>query len=138
MTDATVLRRPAARELIHPARSAREFLKPEIMRGSDSRSLPSPSNVFQTLAARWRAETRFSSSIVDIVMNDAYQQIIGLGLPAVPLILEELRKRPGHWYWALGAITRADPAKDVRPGDIQGICDAWLDWGRKNGLVAAR
>ena len=35
-----------------------------------------------------------------------YQRIIGMGLPVVPLILEELEREPDQWFWALEAITK--------------------------------
>lgn len=43
-------------------------------------------------------------------MHPAYQQIIGMGEKALPLILRDLRDRPtGHWFWALNAITGEEP-----------------------------
>jgi hypothetical protein len=33
-----------------------------------------------------------------MAMLPPYQQIIGMGPPAVPLILEELRREPDQWF----------------------------------------
>jgi hypothetical protein len=90
---------------------------------------------FTLLADKWRNDTQFCSSVTDMVLHPAYQQIIGQGVAVVPFILRELKKGPDHWYWALGAITQADPAADVAEGDIEAVCNAWLSWGERRGLV---
>ena len=85
------------------------------------------------LAERWRADTEALSSVQQTVTNHAYQRIIGLGPGVVPLLLEELRREPDHWFWALSAITGENP---VRPGStFAEAVAAWLDWGRARGLV---
>ena len=33
-----------------------------------------------------------------------------MGKQALPLIFEELRRKPNHWFWALNAITGQDVA----------------------------
>jgi hypothetical protein len=43
----------------------------------------------------------------DMVTHPAYQQIIGLGKEALPLLFGELRRAPDHWFWALRAITES-------------------------------
>src|SRR3990172_11904819 len=52
---------------------------------------------FQRLADEWHRETRYLSSDDDIAMHPAYQQIIGLGDRALPLILRALQRRLDHW-----------------------------------------
>ena len=67
-------------------------------------------------------------------MHPAYQRIIGMGSDAVPLILRELQKRRGHWFWALHFITGEDP---TRAGDdVDQARDAWLAWGKSHGYLA--
>src|SRR5580692_3377864 len=65
---------------------------------------------FDKLASQWRHNTAFSSSVTEIVLDPSYQKIIGMGIAVVPLILQELQNEPDHWYWALAAITGANPA----------------------------
>jgi hypothetical protein len=36
---------------------------------------------------------------------------------------------------ALGVITQENPAENAPEGDIEAICQAWLDWGARRGLV---
>jgi hypothetical protein len=90
---------------------------------------------FEKLANEWRRNTTFSSSVTDIVLDPNYQQIIGMGAVAVPLILNELKQSPEHWFWALAAITGADPAKNEPDGDIEAAAEAWIRWGVERGII---
>jgi hypothetical protein len=75
----------------------------------------------------------FVSAAQTIVLHPAYQRIIGLGYPVVPLILRELQERPSHWFAALSAITGEDPADPN--ADFNGRVRAWLAWGRDRGYL---
>ncbi len=88
---------------------------------------------FQELAETWRRETSFMSFLEQQLLHPAYQRIVGMGWPAVPLILAELEHRPEHWLWALQAITGEEPARGLTssPDAVK----AWLEWGRKRSLV---
>ena len=88
---------------------------------------------FATLAAEWRAATATSSSIEDMCLHPAYQQIIGLGCEAVPLLLRELARRPDHWFWALRAISGVDPVPAADRGRVRKMAQTWLNWGREEG-----
>ncbi len=89
--------------------------------------------LFQQLADQWRKETAHLSLAIKKVMHPAYQRIIGLGPDAVPLILLELQHKPGHWFWALKAITGEDPAQ---PEDtISQATQAWLRWGQERRYI---
>lgn len=90
---------------------------------------------FEKLANEWRRNTAFTSSMTDIVLDSNYQQIIGMGSTALPLILNELKQAPEHWFWALAAITGANPAANEPDGDIQAAADAWVQWGRARGVI---
>jgi len=66
-------------------------------------------------------------------MHPAYQQIIGMGNPVVPLLLSELETTPDHWFWALNAITGADPVPEADRGIMEKMTKAWLKWGAEHG-----
>jgi len=87
---------------------------------------------FEELADDWEADTEFGS-VRDMALHRSYQQIIGMGRDAVPLILERLRDRPNHWFWALSAITGEDPAAGLT--DFDEATHSWLEWGRRGGLL---
>lgn len=91
---------------------------------------------FAALVRAWRAETMCMSSLIDIAMHPTYQQIIGMGPPALPLILRELGEQGGEWFWALRAITGEDPVPPDAQGDLQRMRNAWLEWARLRGHVA--
>ena len=73
---------------------------------------------------------------VQMVMLSPYQQIIGMGPAAVPLILAELQRRPDQWFWALESITEENPVSSEIAGSMRLMAEAWVDWGKKQGLLA--
>lgn len=99
-----------------------------------SRWVESPEERFQRLARSWRRERGPTSSLTEMVTHPAYQEIIGLGREAIPLLLRELQREPDHWFWALKAITGVDPVPPEARGKIQEMARAWLRWGREHGL----
>ena len=90
---------------------------------------------FQELANAWRQETQFTSSTTEMVMNRSYQRIIGLGPDVIPCILRELDTRPDHWFWALTALTGADPVSHEQRGRVKDMAKVWLCWGREAGYT---
>jgi hypothetical protein len=90
---------------------------------------------FAELAAEWRRDTRFLSSITEMASHPSYQKIIALGRPAIPLILREIEQRPDHWFWALNAITGEDPVDPE--DDFDQAVEAWLRWGCSAGAQEA-
>jgi hypothetical protein len=91
---------------------------------------------FRRLAAEWKEQSRYLSNSAQMAMLRPYQRIIGMGMPAVPLILEELRREPDHWFWALEAITEQDPVPPEAKGQVRQMARAWIRWGEEQGLIA--
>jgi hypothetical protein len=91
---------------------------------------------FRTLVRSWKKEIAFESSLTEILMNHNYLKIIGLGPPALPLILGELQRQADMWFLALESITREDPAaSEENTGDFKRVSEIWLEWGRDRGLI---
>jgi hypothetical protein len=88
---------------------------------------------FGQLVKEWRRDTALISSVTRTSMHPAYQAIIGMGKPVLPLVFEELQHRGGHWLWALRAITQQDPATGI--ADFDEARRAWLTWGRLQGHI---
>ena len=88
---------------------------------------------FRELAEAWRGETSFLSFMQQRALHPAYQRIIGMGPRAVPLLLARLAQKPAHWFWALHAITGADPVPQESQGNLKGMTTAWLAWGAEHG-----
>jgi hypothetical protein len=57
-----------------------------------------------------------------------------MGKDALPLIIKELRQRPGFWFWALEAITRQNPIDSGDAGNISKMTSAWLKWAKENWI----
>ncbi len=100
-----------------------------------SRSEPTDAERFDELADRWERETVFLSNSSRAAQHPAHREIVGKGEKAVPLILERMQSRGGHWFQALRDITGADPMNPEDRGKIAAMQTSWLDWGRRNGLA---
>ena len=90
---------------------------------------------FRILVASWKAQSEFLSSLTSMAMLRPYQEIIGMGQAVLPLLLRELRDEPDYWFWALEAITVANPVPSECRGDLDAMTNAWLHWGRERGYL---
>jgi hypothetical protein len=90
---------------------------------------------FQQLASEWKEQARYLSNTAQMAMLRPYQRIIGLGLPAVQLILEELQREPNQWFWALESITGENPVPQEARGRVRLMAQAWINWGKQHGLL---
>jgi hypothetical protein len=90
---------------------------------------------FRRLATEWKEQSRYLSNVAQMAMLKPYQRIIGLGLPVVPLILEELNREPNQWFWALEAITEQNPVPPEAKGQVRLMAQAWIEWGKQQGYV---
>jgi hypothetical protein len=88
---------------------------------------------FNRLVENWHAETAYLSNSTKIHAHPAYQEIIQIGEPAVPLLLRLMERQPDHFHHALNAITGAQPVPREHAGNIPKIADDWVRWGRENG-----
>ena len=88
---------------------------------------------FRRLADEWYRAVAHHSS--DRLRNNhpAYQEIIGLGRPVVPLLLRDLEVNRRHWFAALRTITGANPVPSEDAGSFPKMAEAWLRWGREQG-----
>lgn len=93
-----------------------------------------PETKFLTLKTRWEADTAMLSSATEIAMHPDYQRIIGMGHTAIPFILLEMKKKPGHWFCALKSITGEDPVLPEQRGRMKEMTQAWLRWGKRKKL----
>jgi hypothetical protein len=85
--------------------------------------------------AKWKDDTQYISSLTEKYLHPSYARIIGLGWPAASLILQSLGREPDDWFYALRAITGADPVPSDAAGDMPRMTAAWLDWGKRQGLL---
>ena len=96
-------------------------------------STPANRDTFQRLADAWERDRPRGVDVEQMTKHPAYQHIIAMGEPAVPLLLQRLAEEPGHWFVALNAITGARPVPPESRGRIKEMTQAWLNWGREQG-----
>ena len=89
---------------------------------------------FSALADQWSRETEMLSVHSKAILHRSYQKIIAMGSRIVPLLLQRLRDKPDHWFWALSILTDEDPA--VGASNFAEARQAWLNWGRDHGYLA--
>lgn len=102
---------------------------------NNSHQLDEMESRFNELVDRWQNETGMLSSVARKTAHPAYLEIIDMGRPAIPLILEELIQRPNHWSVALRAITGENPVSPDDAGYIQHVANAWIQWGTERGYI---
>jgi hypothetical protein len=108
------------------------------VRVETAEATPSLDARFRDLVQQWKAATEFTSSLTQMVTHPAYQQIIGMGKEAIPLILEELQREEDHWFWALKAITGEDPVPPGDRGQLPKMTEDWLRWAEEHGYLSCR
>jgi hypothetical protein len=90
---------------------------------------------FDSLADQWLQDTMFDSSVTAFISHPAYLRIIGMGEKAIPLLLNALTNKPGHWFSALASITGENPIPPGDAGNFDSMKQAWLDWGSDNNYM---
>ncbi len=95
----------------------------------------SVSERFSRLAAEWKDQSRLLSNSAQMAMLRPYQKITGMGPQVVPLILEELRREPDQWFWALESITEQNPVPPEAMGKVRLMAQAWVQWGEPQGIL---
>lgn len=91
---------------------------------------------FNHLVDDWLKNRPKGVDVADMVAHPSYQRIIGMGEAAVPLLLNELRRKPDHWFMALYAITGANPVPSESEGNVKKMAKSWLAWGSERGYIA--
>ena len=90
---------------------------------------------FRELAREWRDATLYLSSTTQVIAHPAYRRIVQLGSAVVPLLLEELRREPDHWFAALRELTGENPVAPEDRGNVVAMADAWVRWGEREHLI---
>lgn len=97
---------------------------------------------FNKLAEQIKRDAGLSSRISDRVEHPAYQQVIKMGEPVLPLIFRYMDGgKGGFWFDALCAITGENPMLPPErlpvsgwvALDIKAMEQAWLQWAREQG-----
>lgn len=91
-------------------------------------------STFDKIVDQWWPVALLSSSIHAVILTPAYQEMIGMGPRALPLVLTALKDRGGpHWFWALRAIARDDVGSGLVT--VSEAREAWVRWGIEHGYL---
>lgn len=90
---------------------------------------------FYSLTTLWQRDVEGLSSTTQMVKHPAYREIVEMGMPIVPLLLQELKNDPLYWLDALHTITGENPIDPEQRGRVRQMADAWLTWGERQGYV---
>ncbi len=92
---------------------------------------------FRDLSIQWHEAGRFRSNTRTLRTHPVYSELVALGEPIVPMILEELKREADvSWFCVLSAITGENPIPASVAGRVDEMACAWLDWGRERGYRA--
>ncbi|MGD0347530.1 MAG: hypothetical protein ABSA85_12280 [Terracidiphilus sp.] len=90
-------------------------------------------------AAKWERDTRYVSSMTDVVSHPSYMQIIAMGRASrkfvLSLLLRDLKENERPWFTALAQIAGANPMSPSDAGRVDRMSKAWIRWGMKEGLL---
>jgi hypothetical protein len=90
--------------------------------------------MFDALESSWRKETRFLSSVNDIINQRDFQAIISMGNQAVPFIGRSIEAQPSTLVWALNMIFKGkiSEKKDLT---ITEACKLWVKELKRQGWM---
>lgn len=91
---------------------------------------------FEKLADEWLQNRPLGVDVAQMTQHPAYQEIISMGEPAIPWILQRLLNKPDHWFVALHSITGANPVPPESKGRVREMATVWIEWGRQQGYGA--
>jgi len=120
---------PSPRESDREPSSAKVFVlvPPDDLRESALRE------EFLACSQQWKRETMTTSSLTNVATHPSYQRIIGLGPEVLPLVFADLRETGAPWFWALRALTGANPVPAEHRGNMKLMTQDWLGWAREHG-----
>ena len=80
---------------------------------------------FNALYNNWRKNTMFSSSAAAIIGDASFQEIVQMGIAAVPYIIDIIDKEPSTLVWALNMIYGAKISNNPNT-TIKAACKSWV------------
>lgn len=86
---------------------------------------------FFNLTSAWESKTKLHSSISKIIEDENFRKIVEMGDKAIPLIIEEIDKKPSTLVWALNLITQSSLQSNQRL-TVTEACSRWVKIWRSN------
>lgn len=95
--------------------------------------------LFDECATAWERDTRYVSSMTDVVHHECYRKIIDLGRrnrrQMLSLLLRDTKKTGRVWFTALVQIAGQNPVHPSDAGRVDRMTKAWIKWGKREGLL---
>jgi len=91
---------------------------------------------FFRLAAEWKTGRNPTGTVSRMIAHPAYRAIIRMGPDVIPFVLEELKRDPDEWFYALAKLSGENPVPDASRGRFPQMVEAWVRWGKDNGYLA--
>lgn len=88
---------------------------------------------FERYAATWEEQASYMSTVYEMTRLPSYRRIVDLGPDVVPHIIERMRTKPGHWFWALKEIVGEDKAAGAIT--LAEATRRWIEWYDDNHLA---
>lgn len=92
-------------------------------------------DTFTRLSVLWKEHAASLSDPADIKSAPGYRELVSLGPEIVPLILDELRSDPFHWFDVLTDITGEVPFPADDAGDVPKMVSAWRGWAKERQIA---
>lgn len=102
---------------------------------------PDVSKHFNALAQQWSDHCQsvaLSSNINDYLNTPSYHELVKLGSPAIPLIMERYRTDNLPWGFVLDEITGLHMIEDRNHFSPPEIKKRWLDWWDKQRKITSQ
>lgn len=99
--------------------------------GRYSKTPPDYVDRFYSLLHCWQSETFYISSTPELIRHPAFQAIVQMGEPVIPLLLREIRQEPSMLTLALNLITGETPYSSDDRGNVKAMADAWISWAER-------
>jgi hypothetical protein len=90
-------------------------------------------NKFLSLKDAWESNTMFLSSVSKIVEDNNFKRIVEMGEKVIPLIIDEIEKKPSTLVWALNYITNSTIEFNQRM-TVTEACKRWVKVFRKSQI----
>ena len=90
---------------------------------------------YEQLRDQWKSESWVSPTAASMKKLKSFRELVALGEIIIPLILMDIQREVPFMHIFLYELTTDRPTKHVRPGNITGIEQAWLEWGILKGYL---
>lgn len=85
---------------------------------------------FEKLVVQWKEDTFAVSSLTKKYNHPAYIRIMAMGKDGIRLVLQELQRSGGRWFYALKFMAGENVSEGM--DNFEDAKAAWLEWGLKN------